>query len=207
MSSSNFLGRLFRPFTSGAARFHPESAAEVVPEGAQQCIVAAGCFWGTEHVYRKQFGGKGLYRARVGYIGGDNTKNTYQQVCSGRTNHAEGLLVEYDPARITYRQLIEFLFIMHDPTTKNRQGPDVGSQYRSAIFYLNDEQKQIAEKVKDQVQKQWWKDGEVKTTIEPADLQTDWHDAETYHQKYLEDNPGGYECPTHFLRKFPPLQD
>jgi peptide-methionine (S)-S-oxide reductase len=116
---------------------------------------------------------------------------------------AEALQVVYDPEKVTYRSLLEFFYKMHDPTTENRQGPDVGTQYRSAIFYHDAEQEKIARDVTDKVNKQWWKGG-VATEILPAGK---WWDAEQYHQLYLDNNPGGYECPSHFLRSFPPLQD
>jgi len=114
------------------------------------------------------------------------------------------LQVTYDPAQITYRQLLEFFYRMHDPTTSNRQGPDTGSQYRSGIFYHDAEQEGIAKEVTKLVNEKWWK-GKVVTEILPAG---EWWDAEAYHQKYLEpeNNPGGYQCPSHFLRKFPPLE-
>jgi len=125
-------------------------------------------------------------------------------VCSGRTGHAEALQIVYDPAKVSYRQLVEFFYRMHDPTTRDRQGPDAGTQYRSGIFYHDEEQKKEAEDVTKKVQQQWWKNGKVVTQILPAG---EWWDAEAYHQLYLDNNPGGYECPSHFLRKFPPLQD
>ncbi|KAF2273104.1 peptide methionine sulfoxide reductase msrB/msrA [Westerdykella ornata] len=174
-----------------------------IPEGAQKATVAAGCFWGVEHMYRKQFANNGLIDARVGYIGGDATNPSYRAVCSGRTGHAEALQVVYDPEKVSYRTLLEFFYKMHDPTTPNSQGPDVGPQYRSAIFFHTPEQEQIAKDVTDKVNKQWWK-GKVVTEIVPAGQ---WWDAEAYHQLYLDKNPMGYECPSHFLRKFPPLQD
>lgn len=96
---------------------------------------------------------------------------------------------------------MEYFYKMHDPTTANRQGPDSGSQYRSGIFYHNDEQKQVAEDVTKKANDQWWK-GSIVTEVLPAG---EWWDAETYHQLYLDNNPGGYECPSHFLRKFPDL--
>jgi len=199
-------------------RFGPEGGAANVPDSAQKCTVAAGCFWGVEHMYRKQFK-DALYDARVGYIGGDTKSPSYRAVCTGRTGRkntqntsmgvaanvcpdAEALQISYDPDKVTYRQLIEFLYKMHDPTTANRQGPDVGSQYRSGIFFHNEEQEQIAKDITDKVQKEWWKNGKIATQILPA---AEWWDAEDYHQKYLDVNPGGYECPSHFLRSFPPL--
>ena len=116
---------------------------------------------------------------------------------------AEALQVIYDPAKVTYRQLLEFFYKMHDPTTANRQGADTGTQYRSGIFYHDAEQESVAREVTKLVNEKWWK-GKVVTEILPAG---EWWDAEAYHQKYLEpgNNPNGYQCPSHFLRKFPPL--
>jgi peptide-methionine (S)-S-oxide reductase len=130
--------------------------------------------------------------------------------------------VTFDPAQVSYRQLLEYFYKMHDPTTSNRQGPDTGSQYRSGIFYHNAEQEMIAREVTKKANEKWWK-GTIVTEILPAG---EWWDAEDYHQKYLgkhhphpkfasrfwniltrwvDNNPGGYECPSHFLRNFPPL--
>ncbi|KAL3425381.1 peptide methionine sulfoxide reductase [Phlyctema vagabunda] len=200
----SFMSRLMRPFSSssslGISATAPAQAS--IPDGAARATIAAGCFWGVEHMYRKAFTGKGLYDARVGYIGGDSANPSYRAVCSGNTGHAEALQVVYDPSQITYRQLLEFFYKMHDPTTSNQQGPDRGSQYRSGIFYHDQEQKSVAEEVTKLVNDKWWK-GKVVTEILPAG---EWWDAETYHQKYLDKNPGGYECPSHFLRSFGPLE-
>ncbi|KAG0652196.1 putative peptide methionine sulfoxide reductase [Hyphodiscus hymeniophilus] len=194
----NFISRLFRPFsTSTRVGLNPEGGAAMsTPEGAATATVAAGCFWGVEHMYRKEFKGKGLYDARVGYIGGDTQSPSYRAVCSGSTGHAEALQVIYDPSQITYRQLLEFFYKMHDPTTSNRQGPDAGSQYRSGIFYHDAEQEKIAREVTQLANQKWWK-GKIVTEILAAG---EWWDAEAYHQKYLDNNPG------HFLRSFPPLE-
>jgi len=204
----SFLPRFLRSLTSGSA-FHAGptggGAPMAVPDGAKQATVAAGCFWGVEHMYRHNFDkGRGLLDARVGYIGGDTQNPSYRSVCSGRTGHAEALQIVYDPNKVSYRQLLEFFYKMHDPTTLNQQGPDTGTQYRSGIFYHDQEQKKEADSVTKKVQEQWWKNGKVVTQILAAG---EWWDAETYHQLYLDNNPGGYECPSHFLRKFPPLQD
>ncbi|KAK2744586.1 Peptide-methionine (S)-S-oxide reductase [Myotisia sp. PD_48] len=175
---------------------------QMAPENTQLATVAAGCFWGVEHLFRAHFGnGKGLVDAAVGYCGGAAPSPTYQMVCSGATGHAEALQMTFDPSIVSYQQLIEFFFRMHDPTTLNRQGGDMGTQYRSAIFTHGEEQQGIAEKVAEQVGKQWWKKP-ITTVITPA---AKWWDAETYHQLYLHKNPGGYECPAHFVRDFPPL--
>lgn len=114
---------------------------------------------------------------------------------------AEALQVIYDPEKLSYRTILEFFYKMHDPTTANRQGPDVGSQYRSGIFYHNEAQEKEARSITEQVNQHWWKGGVV-TEVLPAG---EWWDAETYHQLYLDKNPSGYECPSHFLRSFPPL--
>ncbi|KAF7910842.1 uncharacterized protein EAF01_002351 [Botrytis porri] len=200
----NFLNRLIRPFTSSSSLSVTPAASQVsVPETAQKCTIAAGCFWGVEHMYRKEFSGRGLYDARVGYIGGDTENPSYRAVCSGSTGHAEALQIHYDPAQITYRQLITYFYRMHDPTTANQQGPDRGSQYRSGIFYHNEEQEKEAREITKQVNEQWWKGGVVTEILKAGE----WWDAEAYHQKYLDNNPGGYECPSHFARRFPPLED
>jgi peptide-methionine (S)-S-oxide reductase len=115
---------------------------------------------------------------------------------------AEALQVTYDPSKITYTQLLEFFFKMHDPTTVDQQGPDRGSQYRSAIFTHSDSQKEIAESITKKVSEQWWRN-KICTQIIPAG---EWYSAEDYHQRYLDVNPGGYECPSHYLRTFPPLK-
>ncbi|TKA75367.1 hypothetical protein B0A55_06007 [Friedmanniomyces simplex] len=203
---TSLFQRLTRPFTSSTIRFTPEQSAQLstLPEGAQKATLAAGCFWGIEHMYRKDFGGKGLLDARVGYIGGDAKSPTYRAVCSGRTGHAEACQIVFNPDELSYRTIIEYFYKMHDPTTSNRQGPDVGSQYRSGIFYHDDEQKKVAEEVTKKANEQWWKNG-IKTEILDAS-KAEWWDAEKYHQLYLDNNPGGYECPSHYVRKFPDLQ-
>ncbi|KAI2620490.1 PMSR-domain-containing protein [Hypoxylon sp. NC1633] len=203
----SFASRLLRPFTSSTrlgitADTSGGSAAASIPEGAEKATIAAGCFWGVEHIYRKHFDGKGLYDARVGYTGGDLSSPSYRAVCTGQTGHAEALQLHYDPTQITYQQILEFFYRIHDPTTSNRQGPDVGPQYRSAIYFHSEAQERIARDVTRQANQQWY-DGAVRTEIAPAGR---WWDAEDYHQQYLHHNPSGYECPTHYLRKFPALQ-
>ncbi|KAI4249640.1 MAG: hypothetical protein L6R40_000429 [Gallowayella cf. fulva] len=200
----NFVSRFFRPFTSSTKMgLGPaEGGAQNIPDTAQKCTVAAGCFWGVEHLFRKNFGEQGLYDARVGYIGGDANNPSYRAVCTGRTGHAEALQMTFDPSRISYSTLLEFFYKMHDPTTKDRQGADTGTQYRSGIFYHSPEQQQAAKEVTDKVQSQWWKNGKITTEILEAGQ---WWDAESYHQLYLHKNPGGYECPAHYVRNFPSL--
>ena len=120
---------------------------------------------------------------------------------------AESLQITFDPTQVNYSTQLEFLYRMHDPTTKNRQGADTGTQYRSAIFAHSDEQERIAREVTERAQKQWWKSSRITTEILRADPVSDWFDAESYHQLYLENNPGGYECPAHYVRSFPPLTE
>lgn len=178
-------------------------AALQFPPTSQRAIFAGGCFWGLEDLYRKDWGGgKGLLDCRVGYTGGSKSAPTYEEVCIGRTGHAESLLIVFDPDTVTYRQLVEYFFRMHDPTTLNRQGADTGTQYRSAVFYETDEQQKIAQEVKEKVGAQWYKGKSISTEILQA---TQWYDAEPYHQNYLFKEKGGYHCPAHFVRPLPAL--
>lgn len=195
MTTSNIFSKLLRPFSSTTSRMSlaPDTPAQSLPANTQLCTIAAGCFWGVEHRYRHEFSGKGLLQAKVGYIGGDKSNPSYRAVCSGSTGHAEALQIAFNPDEVSYGTLVEYFYKMHDPTTSNRQGPDVGSQYRSGIFYHDEEQEKIAREVTQKVQKQWWKEGTVQTQILKAGT---WWDAEDYHQRYLELNPGGYDCPT-----------
>ncbi len=160
----------------------------------ETAILAGGCFWGMEELVRKM---KGVKSTTVGYTGGTLANPTYERVKTGETGHAEALEIVFDPEVLKYEALLKFFFRMHDPTTKNRQGNDIGTQYRSAIFYTTEEQKQTAERIKGLVdQSKRWK-GPVVTEIVPA---TPFYKAEDYHQKYLEKNPGGYTC--HYVRDF-----
>ncbi|EWC43593.1 hypothetical protein DRE_01480 [Drechslerella stenobrocha 248] len=198
---SSFLNRITRHLASNnglGVTSEGGGSASSIPANAQKATVAAGCFWGVEHIYRKHFKGKGLIDARVGYTGGDKKNANYAQVCGGGTGHAEALQVIFDPAQVSYRTLIEFFYRIHDPTTLNRQGADGGTQYRSAIFYHNNEQKEIAEDVTRMANEHWWAGKITTVRIQAAE----WYDAEKYHQKYLDHNPGGYECPTHYVRTF-----
>ncbi|KAJ3033118.1 Peptide-methionine (S)-S-oxide reductase [Rhizophlyctis rosea] len=157
----------------------------------------AGCFWGVEKSFKKKFGQK-LKRAQVGYAGGHSENPSYRQVCSGSTGHAEALQVEYDPKELDFPTLVDFFYRSHDPTTKDRQGNDRGTQYRSAIFYHNDEQKKLAEEITEKVRPHFGKAG-IATTIEPIGK---FWTGEDYHQAYLDKNPHGYECATHFERSW-----
>lgn len=164
---------------------------------------AAGCFWGVEHIFLKHYPPaqkKGILSTRVGYTGGrENVRNpTYQQVCSGATNHAEAVRIEFDPDVVTYEELVEFFYRTHDPTTANRQGADTGTQYRSAIFTNSDAQLEKAKKVTEEVQATHFtpKGQRIVTDITPGGP---WWDAEEYHQLYLFKHSDGYQCPTHRL--------
>jgi peptide methionine sulfoxide reductase msrA/msrB len=158
----------------------------------ETAILAGGCFWGMEEIIRKI---PGVVKTTVGYAGGTTANPTYEEVCTGAAGHAEAIEVAFDPARLSYEALLDYFFRLHDPTTLNRQHNDVGTQYRSAIFYTSEEQKKTAERVKSR----WDKSGKfnrpITTEITPA---TKFYRAEEYHQKYLVKNPGGYTC--HVLR-------
>lgn len=147
---------------------------------AMKATFGAGCFWGVEAAYRQI---PGVLSTAVGYLGGTLENPTYHDVCSGRTGHAEVVEVEYDPSRLTYDDLLTVFWENHDPTTLNRQGPDVGAQYRSAIFYHDDEQKEAAIKSKDERDKSGRYRRPIVTEITPA---TEFYMAEDYHQQYLE---------------------
>ncbi|KAI8889110.1 hypothetical protein K501DRAFT_239448 [Backusella circina FSU 941] len=162
----------------------------------EKATFAAGCFWGVEHIYNKHFKKDGI-TTQVGYTGGNVDNPDYRKVCSGQTNHAEALEITFDPKKVSYATLVEFFYKMHDPTTVNAQGPDKGTQYRSAIFYHSPEQKKVAEEVTEKVQKEHYKNDKIVTEIIPAGK---FYSAEEYHQEYLTKNPHGYECPTHYLR-------
>jgi peptide methionine sulfoxide reductase msrA/msrB len=154
--------------------------------------LAGGCFWGVEHLLREI---PGVIETQVGYTGGEVEDPDYKQVCTGRTGHAEAVQVHFDPEKVTYEAILHYFFRLHDPTTRNRQHNDVGTQYRSAIFYHDDEQRQVAERIKDEVDRSGkWK----KPVVTEITQATTWHGAEDYHQDYLVANPNGYNC--HFLR-------
>lgn len=155
-------------------------------------ILAGGCFWGMEEIIRKI---PGVTKTTVGYSGGTTANPSYEEVCTGTTGHAESIQVEFDSSRLSYENLLDYFFRMHDPTTLNRQHNDVGTQYRSAIFYSSEAQKKTAEAVK----ARWEKSGKfnrpITTEITAAGK---FYSAEEYHQKYLVKHPGGYTC--HVLR-------
>jgi peptide-methionine (S)-S-oxide reductase len=158
------------------------------PAGLQQALFAMGCFWGAE---RKFWTLKGVYTTAVGYAAGSTPNPTYREVCSGMTGHAEVVLVVFDPAIVTYDQLLRVFWESHDPTQGMRQGNDVGTQYRSGIYFYDDAQRRAAEASRESYQGQLSKAGygRITTEIRPA---TEFYYAEDYHQQYLAKNPGGY---------------
>lgn len=195
-----FLTRFLRPITTASTlSLQPDSLATLqFPPHAQRAIFAGGCFWGLEELYRRDWGnGRGLLDCRVGYTGGSKSAPSYEEVCTGKTGHAESLLIVFDPNIVSYTDLVIYFFKMHDPTTLNRQGADTGTQYRSAVFVENDEQLKIAQSIKEKVGQQWYKGKPITTEILRA---TQWWDAETKHQDYLGKNKWGYHCPAHFVR-------
>ena len=154
----------------------------------ERAVLAGGCFWGMQDLIRRR---AGVISTRVGYTGGNVPNATYRN----HGNHAEAIEIVFDPSKVTYRELLEFFFQIHDPTTLNRQGNDIGPSYRSAIFYLNDEQRQIAEKTISDIEASGIWPGKIVTEIAPAGP---FWGAEPEHQDYLERHPNGYTC--HFIR-------
>ncbi len=154
----------------------------------ERAVLAGGCFWGMQQLIRRM---PGVVSTRVGYTGGDVKNATYRN----HGTHAEGIEIVFDPARISYRDLLEFFFQIHDPTTPNRQGNDIGMSYRSAIYYASEEQKRVAEDTIADVEASGLWPGKVVIEVEPAG---DFWEAEPEHQDYLERYPNGYTC--HFPR-------
>jgi peptide-methionine (S)-S-oxide reductase len=154
----------------------------------ERAVLAGGCFWGVQDLVRKM---DGVISTRVGYTGGDVPNATYRN----HGTHAEAIEIIFDPRKLSYRQLLEFFFQIHDPSTKNRQGNDIGMSYRSAIFYTTDEQKRVAEDTIADVDASGLWPGKVVTEVVPA---RDFWEAEPEHQDYLERIPDGYTC--HFVR-------
>lgn len=152
-----------------------------------QAIFAAGCFWHVEEIFSKI---PGVIKTEVGYMGGHIANPTYAQVCTGTTGHAEAIKIEYNPEVITYETLLGIFWQCHNPTTLNRQGPDIGAQYRSAIFYVDELQKKLAELSKEYLGNSRRYSSPVVTAIEPANS---FYRAEEYHQQYFE-KQGGSKC-------------
>lgn len=173
---------------------------------SQRATFASGCFWCTEAIFKDL---KGVSKVTSGYSGGQVRNPTYDQVCSGTTGHAEALQVEFDPGVISFKQLCEVFFATHDPTTLNRQGNDVGPQYRSAIFYHDDEQKKVAGQVMQAVDADQVYDRPIVTEVKPF---KEFYPAESYHQDYYANNPEQGYCQmvispkvSKFRQKFAPL--
>ena len=159
---------------------------------SQTAYFATGCFWGAE---RRFWNLPGVIQTSVGYMGGNKPDPTYKEVCTGNTNHAEMVEVIFDPEVISYQRLLAEFWVMHDPTSLNQQGGDIGTQYRSSIFTTSPEQMQQALASKEIYQNELTKNGmdQIVTEILPASGITYWL-AEDYHQRYLEKNPNGYDC-------------
>ena len=156
----------------------------------ETATLAGGCFWGVEELVRKL---DGVVDSTVGYAGGSLVNPRYEDVKKGKTGHAESLQIVFDPSKISYDEILDFFFRLHDPTTSNRQGNDIGTQYRSAIFYHDEAQRDAAERAKQRNQPKWPRP--IVTEIVPF---TNFYSAEDYHQDYLQKHPHGYTC--HYLR-------
>jgi peptide-methionine (S)-S-oxide reductase len=185
-------GRPERPFE--LAERHRVLDAPVltdeVPEGYQVALFGLGCFWGSEEIFWQI---PGVWSTSVGYAGGTTPNPTYEEVCSGRTGHIEAVRVVYDPAKVSYADLVAAFYEVHDPTQGMRQGNDVGTQYRSAIYTSTPEQDEVARKLTASYQPELTKRGygEITTEVKPAPV---YYYAEDHHQQYLAKNPNGYRC-------------
>ena len=158
------------------------------PDGMKQAVFGMGCFWGAERLFWQR---EGVHTTAAGYAGGYTPNPTYEETCTAQTGHAEVVLVVYDPAVVSYEELLKIFWENHDPTQFMGQGNDVGTQYRSAIYYSDDEQRQVAEASRDKYQEQLRAGGYGDITTELAEAGTFYY-AEEYHQQYLAKNPGGY---------------
>jgi methionine-S-sulfoxide reductase len=156
----------------------------------EKATLAGGCFWGVEELIRKL---PGVINTEVGYTGGTLANPRYEDMKKGNTGHAESIEIEFDPAKVSYDEILDFFFRLHDPTTANRQGNDVGTQYRSAIFYHDEKQREAAERAKQRAQPKWPRP--IVTDVVPT---SQFWAAEDYHQDYLQRIPWGYTC--HFVR-------
>jgi len=186
-------GRAERPFELPAVHATLGTPLEgPVPKGYEVAVFGLGCFWGAEKMFWQT---DGVWSTAVGYAGGYTPNPTYEEVCSGRTGHAEVVRVVFDPAKISYAELLKLFWEAHDPTQGYRQGADIGTQYRSAIYVTNDEQARLAEESKQAYAKSLRQAGYGDVTTEIAPLGDFWY-AEPHHQQYLDKVPNGY-CPTH----------
>jgi len=159
---------------------------------SQTAIFSSGCFWGTEFYFQKA---EGVKSTNVGYMGGSKENPTYQQVSSGRTGHAEAIEIVFDPSKTSYENMVKLFYETHDQSQKDRQGPDIGTQYRSGIFYLNEEQKAIAERLTEELKAKGYK---VATEITKA---SPFYKAENYHQNYYGKNGQNPYC-HRYIKKF-----
>lgn len=156
-----------------------KTSNKIINEGMETAVLAGGCFWCVEAVFQQL---KGVDHVESGYTGGHVINPTYEQVCSGETGHAEVIKIWYDPAVISFTELLEVFFKTHDPTSLNRQGADVGTQYRSAIFYRNEEEKKTSEEIIEELNKSGYYTNKIVTTLEPL---KEYYAAEDYHQNYF----------------------
>jgi len=185
-------GRPERPF--GLAERHRALDAPLVtdevPDGYEVALFGLGCFWGAEEIFWQI---PGVWSTSVGYAGGTTPNPVYEEVCSGRTGHTEAVRVVYDPTKVSYGELVAAFYEVHDPTQGMRQGNDVGTQYRSAIYTYSEEQAQVAKEITERYQPELTKRGydAITTEIKPAPT---YYYAEDYHQQYLLKNPNGYRC-------------
>ncbi len=185
-------GRPERPFAL-AERHRALDAPLVtdeVPAGYEVALFGLGCFWGAEEIFWQV---PGVWSTSVGYAGGTTPNPSYEEVCSGRTGHTEAVRVVYDPTKVAYADLVAAFYEVHDPTQGMRQGNDIGTQYRSAIYTYSEEQAQVAKEITERYQPELTKRGygEITTEIKPA---PEYYYAEDYHQQYLLKNPNGYRC-------------
>ena len=185
------LGLTIALVTSGASLAQDVKKEKSVNPAT--AVLAGGCFWGMEEILRKL---PGVVSTRVGYTGGKLENPRYEDVKTGKTGHAESIEIVFDPKKLSFREIVDLFFTMHDPTTRDRQGNDIGSQYRSAIFYQNEEQKKVAEAARHEAQKSGLWKNPIVTEIVPAGK---FWSAEEEHQAYLQKHPGGYTC--HYIRK------
>jgi peptide-methionine (S)-S-oxide reductase len=185
-------GRSERPFPTPARHrvLDAPVMTDEVPDGYEVAVFGLGCFWGAEEIYWKL---PGVWSTSVGYAGGSTPNPSYEEVCSGRTGHTEAVRVVYDPAKVSYADLVATFYEVHDPTQGMRQGNDVGTQYRSAIYFTTPEQEQVAGFVTERYQGELTKRGLGLITTEIKPVQPYYY-AEDQHQQYLLKNPFGYRC-------------